>query len=186
MCFYLKSFFSSLVLSGDWVVGDILNSKDLASEVCKSKFLQQHQLAKEWLEYLRPIERKEAAALTSSTQIFDFYKIEQEKKLLQEQLNAKQDNEQQLHKQLKAFVDELQEKEKILKQQFKEIEEKEKLKEKEIQERANTLYQQKVKKFFLNAHKVNHRYLSTSTQCNIETANRGTQVQEGIIFKELF
>ena len=53
------------------------------------------------------------------------------------------------------------------------------LKEKEIQEKADTLYQQKVNEFFLNAHKVNH--ISQSTQCNIETADDATQVQEGII-----
>ena len=53
------------------------------------------------------------------------------------------------------------------------------LKEKEIQERADILYQQKVNEFFLNAHKVNH--ISSSTQCNIETADNATQVQEGII-----
>ena len=58
------------------------------------------------------------------------------------------------------------------------------LKEKEIQETADTLYQQKVNEFFLNAHKVNH--ISTSTQCNIEIADNATQVQEGIIFNEIF
>ena len=52
------------------------------------------------------------------------------------------------------------------------------LKEKEIQERVDTLYQQKVNEFFLNAHKVNH--ISTSTQSSIETADNATQVQEGI------
>ena len=57
------------------------------------------------------------------------------------------------------------------------------LKEKEIQERVDTLYQQKVNEFFFNAHKVNH--ISTSTQCSIETADNATQVQEGIL-NELF
>ena len=53
------------------------------------------------------------------------------------------------------------------------------LKEKEIQERADTLYQQKVNESSLNTQKVNH--ISSSTQCNIETADNATQVQEGII-----
>ena len=124
VCFNLKSFFS-LALSGDWVVGEVLNSKDLTSEVYKSKFQQQHQLASEWLlEYRRPIERKEAAAQTSGTQ----NEIEQEKKLLQKQLDDKQDIEQGLRKQLKAYIDKLQKKEKEMKeqhqQQLKEIEEK--------------------------------------------------------------
>ena len=64
-------------------------------------------------------------------------------------------------------------------QQLKEKERTLELKEKEIQERAETLYQQKVNESSLNAHKVNH--ISTSTQCNIETADNATQVQEGII-----
>ena len=67
--------------------------------------------------------------------------------------------------------------------QLEEMERTIELKEKEIQERADTLYQQKVNEFFLNAHKVNH--ISTSTQCNIETADNATRVQEGIIFNEL-
>ena len=50
---------------------------------------------------------------TTGTQIFvDFCEIEQEKKLLQKQLEVKQDNEQWLRRQLKAFVDELQKKKK--------------------------------------------------------------------------
>ena len=64
-------------------------------------------------------------------------------------------------------------------QQPKEKERTLELKEKEIQERVETLYQQKVNESSLNAHKVNH--ISTSTQCNIETADNATQVQEGII-----
>ena len=288
VCFNLKSFFS-LALSGDWVVGEVLNSKDLTSEVYKSKFQQQHQLASEWLlEYRRPIERKEAAAQTSGTQ----NEIEQEKKLLQKQLDDKQDIEQGLRKQLKAYSDKLQKKQKEMKEQYqqqlKEIEEKDlqltlskkkesdlhfklnkkqeeftkkekelselqqlyhskkeeltktenefrhqlgkkeqkiqeyihllqvnkkeleecqdalrtqqlknetlshlledmertlELKEKKIQERADTLYQQKVDEFFLNAHKVNR--LSQATQCSIKTADSATQVQEGNIFNEL-
>ena len=65
-----------------------------------------------------------------------------------------------------------------LKIQLEEMEKKLKLKEEEIQERVDTLYQQKVKEL-LNTHKVNH--ISTSTQCSIETADRETQTQEGII-----
>ena len=53
----------------------------------------------------------------------------------------------------------------------------------EIQETVDTLYEQKVNESSLNAQKVNH--ISSSTQCNIETADIGTQVQEGIIFNEL-
>ena len=62
--------------------------------------------------------------------------------------------------------------------QLEDIERKLELKENEIQERAGALYQQKVNKFLLNAHKVNH--ISSSTQCSIETADNATQVQEGI------
>ena len=59
------------------------------------------------------MERKEVAAQTTGSQIFvDFCEIEQEKKLLQKQLEVKQDNEQWLRRQLKAFVDELQQKKK--------------------------------------------------------------------------
>ena len=57
------------------------------------------------------------------------------------------------------------------------------LKKKEIQERADTLYQQKVNESSLNTQKVNH--ISQSTQSSIETADNATQVQEGIIFNEL-
>ena len=64
-------------------------------------------------------------------------------------------------------------------QQLKEKERTLELKEKEIQERAEILYQQKVNESSLNAHKVNH--ISSSAQCNIETADNATQVQEGII-----
>ena len=53
------------------------------------------------------------------------------------------------------------------------------LKEKEIQERVDTLYQQKVNEFSFNAHKVNH--ISTSIRCSIETADNAAQMQEGII-----
>ena len=68
--------------------------------------------------------------------------------------------------------DEQQSKEKEIRAltiQLEDIERTLELKEKEIQERADTL----------NAHKVNH--LSQATQCNIETADDATQVQEGII-----
>ena len=68
-------------------------------------------------------------------------------------------------------------------QQLKEKERTLELMKKEIQERMETLYQQKVNEFFRNAHKVNH--LSQATQCSIETADHVTQVQEGIIFNEL-
>ena len=51
-------------------------------------------------------------------------------------------------------------------------------KEKE-KKRVDTLYQQKVNESSLNTQKVNH--ISQSTQCNIETADDATQVQEGII-----
>ena len=77
--------------------------------------------------------------------------------------------------------DEQQSKEKeikVLTIQLEDMERTLKLKEKEIQERADTLYQQKVNESSLNAHKVNH--ISTSTQCSTETDN-ATQVQEGII-----
>ena len=69
-------------------------------------------------------------------------------------------------------------------QQLKEKERTLELKKKEIQERPETLFQQKVNEFFCNVHTVNH--LSQATQCNIETADHVTQVQEGIIFNELF
>ena len=110
---------SSLVLSGEWVVGDIFNSKDLASEVYKNKFQYYEQLKlgerESLLEYQRSIERK-AAAQTSGTQIDE---IEQEKKLLQDinaelqkKLDVKQNNEQQLRRQSKAFIYELKDMEK--------------------------------------------------------------------------
>ena len=75
------------------------------------------------------------------------------------------DEEQSKKKEIRALTIQLEEMERALE-----------LKEKEIEERADTLYQQRVNEFFLNAHKVTH--ISTSTQCNIETA---TQMQEGII-----
>ena len=76
--------------------------------------------------------------------------------------------EQQLNKKrIRALTIQLEEMERTLE-----------LKEKEIQERVDTLYQQKVNEFFLNTHKVND--ISSSTQCNIETADNATQVQEGI------
>ena len=75
------------------------------------------------------------------------------------------DEEQQLNKKLTIQLEEMK----------KTLE----LKEKEIQERVDTLYQQRVNEFFLNVHKVNH--MSTSTQCNIETADREIHVQKGII-----
>ena len=78
------------------------------------------------------------------------------------------DEEQAKKKEIRALTIQLEEMEKTLE-----------LKEKEIQERVDTLYQQKVNEFFFNAHKVNH--ISSSTQCSIETADRETQVQEGII-----
>ena len=82
------------------------------------------------------------------------------------------DEQQSKEKEIRALTIQLEERERIVE-----------LKEKELQER-DTLYQQKVKEFFLNAHKVNH--ISTSTQCSIETADNATQVQEGIIFNEIF
>ena len=75
------------------------------------------------------------------------------------------DEEQQLNKKLTIQLEEMK----------KTLE----LKEKEIQERVDNLYQQRVNEFFLNAHKVNH--MSTSIQCNIETADREIHVQKGII-----
>ena len=78
------------------------------------------------------------------------------------------DEEQSKKKEIRALTIQLEEMEKTLE-----------LKEKEIQERVDTLYQQKVNEFFFNAHKVNN--ISSSTQCSIETADRETQVQEGII-----
>ena len=83
------------------------------------------------------------------------------------------DEQQSKDKEIRALTIQLEEMERTLE-----------LKEKEFQERVDTLYQQKVNEFFLNAHKVNH--ISSSTQCNIETADNATQVQEGIIFNELF
>ena len=83
------------------------------------------------------------------------------------------DEQQSKDKEIRALTIQLEDMERTLE-----------LKEKEIQERADTLYQQKVNEFFLNTHKVNH--ISTSTQCNIETADNATQVQEGIIFNEIF
>ena len=83
------------------------------------------------------------------------------------------DEQQSKDKEIRALTIQLEEMERTLE-----------LKEKEIQERADTLYQQKVNDFFLNAHKVNH--ISSSTQCNIETADNATQVQEGIVLNELF
>ena len=80
------------------------------------------------------------------------------------------DEQQSREKEIRALTIQLEEMERTLE-----------LKEKEIQERADTLYQQKVNEFFLNAHKVNH--ISSSTQCNIETADNAT---EGITFNELF
>ena len=67
--------------------------------------------------------------------------------------------------------------------QLEDMERKLELKENEIQERAGALYQLKVNKFLLNAHKVNH--ISSSTQCSIETADNATQVQEGIYYFNL-
>ena len=78
------------------------------------------------------------------------------------------DEQQSKDKEIRALTIQLEEMKKTLE-----------LKEKEIQERVDTLYQQKVNEFFFNAHKVNH--ISSSTQCNIETTDRETQVQEGII-----
>ena len=80
------------------------------------------------------------------------------------------DEQQPKDKEIRALTIQLEDMERTLE-----------LKEKEIQERVDTLYQQKVNEFFLNAHKVNH--ISTSTQCNIETADNAT---EGITFNELF
>ena len=80
------------------------------------------------------------------------------------------DEQQSKDKEIRALTIQLEDMERTLE-----------LKEKEIQERVDTLYQQKVNEFFLNAHKVNH--ISTSTQCCIETADNAT---EGIIFNELF
>ena len=77
------------------------------------------------------------------------------------------DEQQSKDKEIRALTIQLEEMERTLE-----------LKEKEFQERVDTLYQQKVNDFFLNAHKVNH--ISSSTQCNIETADNATQVQEGI------
>ena len=78
------------------------------------------------------------------------------------------DEQQSKDKEIRALTIQLEDMERTLE-----------LKEKETQERADTLYQQKVNEFFFNVHKVNH--ISTSTQCNIETADSATQVQEGII-----
>ena len=83
------------------------------------------------------------------------------------------DEQQSKDKEIRALTIQLEEMERTLE-----------LKEKEIQEGADTLYQQKVNDFFLNAHKVNH--ISSSTQCNIEIADNATQVQEGIMLNELF
>ena len=80
------------------------------------------------------------------------------------------DEQQPKDKEIRALTIQLEDMERTLE-----------LKEKEIQERVDTLYQQKVNEFFLNAHKVNH--ISSSTQCNIETADN---VTEGITFNELF
>ena len=80
------------------------------------------------------------------------------------------DEQQSKDKEIRALTIQLEEMERTLE-----------LKEKEFQERVDTLYQQKVNDFFLNAHKVNH--ISSSTQCNIETADNAT---EGITFNELF
>ena len=78
------------------------------------------------------------------------------------------DEQQPKDKEIRALTIQLEDMERTLE-----------LKEKEIQERVDTLYQQKVNESSLNAHKVNH--ISQSTQCNIETADNATQVQEGII-----
>ena len=72
------------------------------------------------------------------------------------------DEQQSKEKEIRALTIQLEEMEKTLE-----------LKEKEIQERVDTIYQQKVNEFFLNAHKVNH--ISQSTQCNIETADNAIQ-----------
>ena len=80
------------------------------------------------------------------------------------------DEQQSKDKEIRALTIQLEDMERTLE-----------LKKKEIQERADTFYQQKVNEFFFNAHKVNH--ISPSTQCNIETADNAT---EGIIFNELF
>ena len=78
------------------------------------------------------------------------------------------DEQQPKDKEIRALTIQLEDMERTLE-----------LKEKEIQERVDTLYQQRVNKFFINAHKVNH--MSTSAQCNIETADREIHVQKGII-----
>ena len=78
------------------------------------------------------------------------------------------DEQQSKEKEIRALTIQLENMERTLE-----------LKEKEIQERADTLYQQKVNEFFFNAHKVNH--ISTSIQCSIETADNAAQMQEGII-----
>ena len=83
------------------------------------------------------------------------------------------DEQQSKDKEIRALTIQLEDMERTLE-----------LKEKEIQETENTIYQQKVNEFFLNAHKVNH--ISTSTQCNIEIADNATQVQEGIILMSYF
>ena len=79
------------------------------------------------------------------------------------------DEQQSREKEIRALtIQQLEERERILE-----------VKENKIKERVDTIYQQKVNEFFLNAHKVNH--ISSSTQCNIETADNATQVQEGSI-----
>ena len=78
------------------------------------------------------------------------------------------DEQQPKDKEIRALTIQLEDMERTLE-----------LKEKEIQERVDTLYQQKVKELLLNTQKVNH--ISTSTQSSIETADNAIQVQEGII-----
>ena len=120
--FYIIFFSLVFKSSGEWIVGDTLSSKDLASEVYKSKFQHQPQLeGREWalLEYQREQEKKH---LQSIQELQDLNAE------LLKQLDVNQNVEQELCKQSKAFVDELQEKKKEMKEQnqqhLKEIEEK--------------------------------------------------------------
>ena len=83
------------------------------------------------------------------------------------------DEQQSKEKEIRALTIQLEEMKRTL-------ELKEKEKERDI------LYQQRVMEFFLNAHKVNHIHVSSSTQCSIETADNATQVQEGIILMSYF
>ena len=76
--------FSSLVLesSGDWLVGDTLSSKDLASEVYKSKFQCRPQLeGREWLlEYQREQENNQELQDIILKQLDELHEKEKEMK----------------------------------------------------------------------------------------------------------